>query len=160
MPIPGGILEEARLSRGRGQEEIAALIGRTQGYISKLEKGNGSLKGDELLKIARFLEYDPYVFTGEIALKEGTLKGKEQNKTLIDLYKELENIKKTIQQKVPDIVPFDELYEQLNKRDIRHLVQIIQNWTTERIQRVIAFSQGMESQEDLSEGGQQNHKEA
>ncbi len=98
MPIAGSILTAARKSRGRSQEEIAAAIGRKQAYVSKLERDDiaGGIKGDELLSLAEYLHYDPHVFSGDLSLEDGDLRGKDQEKVLTSLVREIEELKTRI----------------------------------------------------------------
>ena len=70
MAISGAIIKNIRESRGKKQTDLAKMIGKTQGYIARLEADElkGGIKGDELLKIAMGLEYNPFVFSGDMEL--------------------------------------------------------------------------------------------
>jgi Zn-dependent peptidase ImmA (M78 family)/DNA-binding XRE family transcriptional regulator len=56
------VLNVARDSRGRTQEELADVAGVTQGLISKAEKGAATLGSREIAAIAEFLDYPPQIF--------------------------------------------------------------------------------------------------
>ena len=155
MAIPGDLIKQARENRNKKQAQIAQLLNRTQGYISKIESEDpstsekGGIKGDELLKVARYLDYDPYVFTGELSFEEGDLRNREKDKTITDLSKKVEYLADVVQKKVPDIIDLEthKIVEVLNRDSIRECISKIQNWNEDRIQMILGFIQGMEGQE-------------
>ncbi len=61
-PLNPDVLQVARESRGRTQEEVAVAAQVTQGLISKAEKGAATLPPQELAAIADFLEYPQQMF--------------------------------------------------------------------------------------------------
>ena len=70
MAIAGALIKKIRESRGKKQIDLAKMIGKTQGYIARIESDElkGGIKGDELLQIAKGLEYNPFVFSADISL--------------------------------------------------------------------------------------------
>lgn len=149
MAILGKIIREARKSRGKSQDYLANLIGRDQTYISKLEKGKleGGIKGDELLKIAEVLGYNPYVFTGEISLEDGDL-------TQFDVffknadYNDLQHIIRLIKSNFPnsvDIGAAPALPEDKEKIDLFAMVTL---GNSEKVKPAVIFIDGV--QDNLS----------
>ncbi|MCP9491529.1 MAG: XRE family transcriptional regulator [Solirubrobacteraceae bacterium MAG38_C4-C5] len=56
------VFQVARESRGRTQEEVGVAAGVTQGLISKVEKGAGTLQPREVAAVADFLDYPGRMF--------------------------------------------------------------------------------------------------
>lgn len=125
MAIDGKLIELARKSRGKSQADLAKIVNSDQTYISKVEKNKlkGGIKGDELLEIAKALEYDPLVFLGDISLDEGDLKGKKQDSEIRALRKEIAELKN----KVRPIEKLDKVAERVMiNQDLHDLVEMIQ----------------------------------
>ncbi len=125
VAISGRLLKEARESRGgTSQGAVAEAIGCEQSYVSKLEndKMQGGIKGDELLKLARFLNYDPHVFSGELSFQDGDLRNAEERKTLSMLVAKIAEL----ESKVAPAHDTDPLFERIqSNRELRELVDSI-----------------------------------
>lgn len=127
MAIQGIVLKQARKSRGKSQAELAGLIGKDQTYISKIEQNklDGGIKGDELLSIAKSLEYDPYVFSGELDLNDGDLRGRGQEQTLSALVRKVSELEMKVRP-IEEIDPIaervvnDTLLKRIVMRLLRH----------------------------------------
>ena len=62
-------LTAARKQSGLKQEELAALIGKDQSYISNIERGQRRVDVLEFVTIARFLKVDPVKMLADIVSK-------------------------------------------------------------------------------------------
>jgi len=124
VAIDGGLLKQARESRGRSQSMIADVISADQTYISKIEKNKllGGIKGDELLRIAGFLQYDPYVFIGKLSFEEGDLKTKANQPKL----NEIAEMVSRLDEKISPPEDIDELANRVTlKPELRKIVAMI-----------------------------------
>ncbi len=127
MAIDGELLRQARESRHRSQAAIADVLGVDQTYISKLEKNKlqGGMKGDELLALARELEYDPHVFSGAVSFEDGDLRRhprtddlKELKESVLRLEAKVNPRRSTKDQQLCDRV--------LGNEPLRDLVELVQ----------------------------------
>ena len=142
MAIKGELIERARKLRGRSQAYLADVLKVDQTYISKLERNKlqGGIKGDELLSLARELEFDPYVFSGEIAFDTGDLRKHPRTD-------ELKTIRETVQKIETRIFPTktdrdSELVDKIvNTPLLRDLMELVQHSEPVQLQRFkdIAF---------------------
>lgn len=53
------LLKEARQNKGVTQVELAAKLGNTQTFVSKMERGERRLDAIELIEVLEALEVDP-----------------------------------------------------------------------------------------------------
>ncbi|MBN2534600.1 MAG: helix-turn-helix transcriptional regulator [Spirochaetales bacterium] len=151
MAIPGEIIKQARESRGKSQHDLAEIIGKSQGYIAKLENNNmkGGIKGDELLLIAEYLEFDPRIFNGRISIKDGDLKYSGYKQTISELIKEVHSLRGKY-----NLDYEDDLVMSINKKPaLKKLLLMAQKWPEEKIKRMTDlafgyFSGVMDREED------------
>lgn len=157
VAISGDIIKRARRSRGRSQEALAEVVGADQTYISKIEKDKiqAGIKGDELLAIATFLEYDPYVFSGEIPLRDGDLRKREQLPEMSELLRRMEGVETVVREKIPAAAKEDPEYELLvQRRELREVIRKLSTWPVERVMQVIGYVEAKTEEWDVDrEGG-------
>lgn len=154
MAISGELIKQVRESRGRSQHELAEIIGKSQGYIAKLENDSmkGGIKGDELLLIAEYLEYDPYVFIGRLSLKDGDLRNTGYKKTISELIQEVYSLREKY-----NPANEDQMARIINEKPaLKKLFLMVQKWPEEEIKRMTAlafgyFSGNMDIGEDLDQ---------
>ncbi|MBN2536052.1 MAG: helix-turn-helix transcriptional regulator [Spirochaetales bacterium] len=147
MAIAGALIKEIRESRGKKQIDMAKMIGKTQGYIARLEADElrGGIKGDELLKIARGLEYNPFVFSGEIDLAGGDLRRQSNANEMEKLILKIEDQAQIIE-RYKNLVVSNE-YDKIkllmeNKPVLKDIIFNIMNWDEALLQRLKDFSSG------------------
>lgn len=58
-------IRELRLSKKLSQEELADICGLHRTYISDIERGNRNISIDNIEKIAKGLDVDPFVLLEE-----------------------------------------------------------------------------------------------
>lgn len=151
MAIPGKLIKQARESRGSSQQDLAKVIGKSQGYIAKLEN-NGTksgIKGDELLIIAEYLEYDPRVFNGRLSLRDGDLKYSGYKKTISELIQEVHSLREKYNPGEDD----DLIKSIKQKPTLKRLLLMVQKWPEDKIKRMTDlafgyFSGTMDSDKD------------
>jgi transcriptional regulator with XRE-family HTH domain len=147
MAISGTLLKAIRESRGKKQADLAKMIGKTQGYIARLESNElrGGIKGDELLKIARGLEYNPFVFSGEINLAEGDLRRQSNANEMEKLILKIEDQAQIIERYKNLVVSNEHDKIKLlmeNKPVLKDIIYTIMNWDEPLLQRVKDFTSG------------------
>jgi len=158
LAIPGKLLKEARKSRGKSQAVLAVIIGADQTYISKLEKDKiqGGIKGDELLKIARELKYDPYVFLGEMSFAEGDLGHRKR----IDEVKALRETINRLEKKIKLPEKLDPIAERVMiNQPLHDLVELIQFWDATMIRRFMDIAYGFVTGKQYSDDHARAKKE-
>lgn len=147
MAIPGMKIKEVRESRGKKQIDLAKIIGKTQGYIARLESDElkGGIKGDELLKIAGSLEYNPFVFSGEMDLAEGDLRRQSHASEMEKLIVKVEDQAQIIERYKNLIVSneYDKIKLLMESKPVlKDIIYTIMNWDEALLQRVKDFSSG------------------
>jgi len=158
LAVDGLIVKRARESRGKKQYHLAEVIGADQTYISKIEKNKlqGGLKGDELLKIAEYLDYDPYVFLGELSFKQGDLKLQTQRADMQKLYDKMA----MLERKVRPTKEVDPLAERvISNRTLRELVDRVKFWEERMLQRLIDIAYGLEKGREFNREKEKTPKE-
>lgn len=147
MAISGVLIKEIRESRGKKQIDLAKMIGKTQGYIARLEADElkGGIKGDELLKIARSLEYNPFVFSGEMDLAEGDLRRQVNVHEMEKLILKIEDQAQIIERYKNLVVSneYDKIKLLMEKKPVlKDIIFTIMNWDEALLQRVKDFTSG------------------
>jgi transcriptional regulator with XRE-family HTH domain len=147
MAISGALLKSIRESRGKKQSDLARMIGKTQGYIARLESDElrGGIKGDELLKIARGLEYNPFVFSGEISLAEGDLRRQSNANEMEKLILKVEDQAQIIE-RYKNLVVSNE-YDKVkllmeDKPVLKEIIFTIMHWDETLLQRIKDYTSG------------------
>ena len=147
MAISGAIIKNIRESRGKKQTDLAKMIGKTQGYIARLEADElkGGIKGDELLKIAMGLEYNPFVFSGDMDLDEGDLRRQLNPRQIEKFILKLEDQAQIIERYRSLIVSneYDKVKILMEKKTVlKDIIFTIMNWDDDLLQRVKDFTSG------------------
>ena len=147
MAISGKLIKKIRESRGKKQIDLAKMIGKTQGYIARLEADElkGGIKGDELLKIAGGLEYNPFVFSGEMGLEEGDLRRQSNTNEMEKLILKVEDQAQIIERYKNLIVSneYDKLKILIAEKPVfKDILFTIMNWDNNLLQRIRDFSNG------------------
>ena len=140
MAISGEMIKKIRESRGKNQQDLAEKIDKSQGYIAKLENNNitGGIKGDELLIIAEYLEYDPYVFSGKLSLTDGDLTNTGYKKTITELIREVHDLREKYNQENEEGL----VNRIKNNPELRRLFSRIQDWPADKIKELTALAHG------------------
>lgn len=60
------MLIDARLQAGLKQADVAAKLGKSQSYVSKIERGERGIDLIEYLEIAEVIGFDPVDFLNEL----------------------------------------------------------------------------------------------
>jgi transcriptional regulator with XRE-family HTH domain len=140
MAISGELIKQARESRGKSQQDLAERIGKSQGYIAKIENNGtkGGIKGDEILFIAEYLEYDPFVFIKRMSLKDGDLRNTGYKETISELIKEVYSLREKYN-------PTDEsnLARAISEKPaLKRLILMAQKWPEDKIKRITDLAFG------------------
>jgi len=147
MAISGKLIKKIRESRGKKQIDLAKMIGKTQGYIARLEADElkGGIKGDELLKIAGGLEYNPFVFSGEMELEEGDLRRQSNTNEMEKLILKVEDQAQIIERYKNLVVSneYDKIKILIAEKPLfKDILLTIMNWENNLLQRIKDFSSG------------------
>jgi transcriptional regulator with XRE-family HTH domain len=147
MAVSGAIIKKVRESRGKKQIDLANMIGKTQGYIARLEADElkGGIKGDELLHIASGLEFNPFVFSGEMDLEEGDLRRQLNPNQLEKFILKLEDQAQIIERYRSLIVSneYDKIKLLMDRKPLlKDIVFSIMTWDDVLLQRIKDFVSG------------------
>lgn len=152
MFVSGDKIRLARKSRGYSQEDIAKAIGRDQSYISKLEKQqiDGGIKGDELLVIAKLLQFDPFAFSDEMTLEEGDLRTRTNDSALSALTRRIDELSA----RVTPTKDQDPIAERVMvNHALREHVQLVQFLDARMLEKISAMVYGyLQGQRDDDKG--------
>ena len=106
-------LQKARKQKNLSQTDIAKLLGVTRQAISLYEKGERTLKQENLQKLADFFEVSVPYLQGELTYDDLTPEGKKLE----------DRLGRTINDAINDELKYSELSSEENKRAIKLALQ-------------------------------------